>query len=51
MLYKNVRTGVVIDVISKVSGDWVPVNARKPETAEAKKAPVSNKKTTKTKGK
>ena len=36
MLYKNKNTGVVIDVTSKIGGDWVPVA---PEPV-AKKVPA-----------
>ncbi len=35
MIYKNKKTGAVIDVQSEMRGDWEPVNTEKP----AKKAP------------
>ena len=53
MLYRNIKTGAVVDVQSEVKGDWEPVKApvsvpAEPETAEKKAA---DKKTAKPKTK
>lgn len=37
MLYKNTKTGVVIDVKSELAGAWVPVEKKQP--AKKKSAP------------
>lgn len=39
MLYKNKKTGVIIDAPARLSGNWEPV--------EAPKAPAPKKRTTK----
>ena len=36
MLYRNTKTGVMVDVQSDVSGDWEPVVSILPETTQAK---------------
>lgn len=46
MLYRNKRTGVVIDVESELGGDWEPVKAQAAQKTE-KAAPVKKKGTTK----
>lgn len=61
MLYRNVKTGAIINVDSELGGLWLPVDAKKPEKAtpaptvptaesveEIKKTPA-RKRTTKTK--
>ena len=41
MRYRNVKTGVVVNVDSELGGLWVPVDAKKPENATpAPTAPV-----------
>lgn len=36
MLYRNTKTGVMVDVQSDVSGDWEPVVSILPEEPQAK---------------
>ena len=62
MLYRNVKTGALVNVDSELGGLWIPVDAKKPEKAtpapavpsaepvEITKNPV-RKRTTKTKTK
>jgi hypothetical protein len=33
MLYRNVKTGAIINVDSELGGLWIPVDAKKPEKA------------------
>ncbi len=50
MLYRNVRTGAVVEVSSEVSGEWEkveqpsPVSSEPVKKAETKKAPAKKKK-------
>jgi hypothetical protein len=38
MLYRNTKTGVIIDVESEMKGAWEPVKAPAPEKKPAKKS-------------
>jgi hypothetical protein len=62
MLYRNVKTGAIVNVDSELGGLWLPVDAKKPEKAtpaptvptaesveEIKKTPVRKRTTKKTK--
>lgn len=44
MEYRNKKTGVVIDVNSKLLGDWEPVKAEKPAPKKAPKKTEAKKK-------
>ncbi len=47
MLYKNTKTGRIVDVESEVGGSWVPVVAPTKPAEPAKKAPKKSAKKTK----
>ena len=61
MLYRNVKTGTIVNVDSELGGLWVPVDAKKPkkatpapaeptaESVEAEKTPARKRTTRKTK--
>ena len=49
MKFKNKKTGVVIDVPSRLGGAWEPVE-EEPKKAEPAPAPAKPKKSTKKKG-
>jgi hypothetical protein len=61
MLYRNVKTGAIVNVDSELGGLWIPVDAKRPEKAtpapavppaepvEVKKAPARKRTTKKTK--
>ena len=45
MLYKNTKTGAVIDVNAELSGNWMPVEAeKKAKTSPAPKKATRSKK-------
>lgn len=61
MLYRNVKTGAIVNVDSELGGLWIPVDAKNPEKAtpaptvptaeavEVEKTPARKKTTRKTK--
>lgn len=44
MLYRNVKTGAVINTLSVLKGDWEPVKEPSQPEQAAKKTPVNKKK-------
>ena len=49
MLYRNVKTGAVVDVRSELGGDWEPIASDKAVTEEVTADAAPKKKTTRKK--
>lgn len=47
MIYRNTRTGAVVDVKSKLHGEWVPVMAPTPDEKKPDEKPKPTKKSRK----